>query len=151
MTPSSVCVVLWFHLVGQLTRYHLSHHVHPHPHIMESLGGEKPFQGLDVVPWVSVIDVSLRYIYRLEPKHYASIHPRDILSPSPLQLSWLSVSKPLTCLVFYLATASSNQPDTAGQSGLVWSWSILYEDDLYIIGAVCLSVTKVIILPNETF
>ena len=24
-------------------------------------------------------------------------------------------------------------------------------DDLYIIGAVCLSVTKVIILPNETF
>ena len=26
------------------------------------------------------MDVSLRYIYRLEPKHYASIHPRDISS-----------------------------------------------------------------------
>ena len=73
--PPSVCVVLWFHLVGQLTRYHLSHHVHPHPHIMESLGGEKPFQGLDVVPWVSINDVSLRYMYWLEPKHYALIHP----------------------------------------------------------------------------
>ena len=74
MIPFSVCVMLWFHLVGQLlTRYHLSHHVHPHPHIMESFCSEKPFQGLDVVPWVSIIDVSLRYIYRLEPKHYAYI------------------------------------------------------------------------------
>ena len=39
------------------------------------------------------------------------------------------MSNQLTCLVFYLATASSNQPDTAGQSGLAWSWLILYEDD----------------------
>ena len=80
--------MLWFHLVEQLTRYHLSHHVHPHPHIMESLGSEKPFQRLYVVPWESLIgavpwllnlynniDISLKYIYRLEPKH-----PRDISS-----------------------------------------------------------------------
>ena len=44
----------------------------------------------------------------------------------------------------------------AGEGHLLPSAKVIFchhddDDDLYIIGAVCLSVTKVIILPNGTF